>query len=323
MQNLVLHSLMLLLGLGLLVKGAEWLVAGSSSIARKYGISELIIGLTVVGFGTSMPELIVNVIASIHGEAGEIVLGNVIGSNIFNLLFILGISGLIAPLLVQGSTVAKEIPFSFLAIVVLMVLANDRFLFHSKSDMLGRVDGIVFLTFFCGFLFYIFRAARSDHHLQFESGKIHGSSQAAIRIVVGLAALIIGGKLMVDGAVSIAEAMKVSNKLIGLTIVSAGTSLPELATSIVAIRNGKADLAVGNVIGSNIFNILFILGISVLIRPVTYADDFNIDGWVLIVSTVFLFIAMFTGKKRKVDRWEAVLFLIAYLIYLIYLVYKK
>jgi cation:H+ antiporter len=323
MGNIVLHVVLLLLGLALLVKGAGWLVAGSSSIARKYGISELIIGLTVVGFGTSMPEFIVNVIASIHGEAGDIVIGNVIGSNIFNLFLILGVSGLIAPLVVQGSTIAKEIPFSFLAIVVLMVLANDRLFFHSENNELGRLDGTVFLAFFVGFLFYIYRTAKSDQHLQFEPGMVHGTGQAALRIIVGLAALIIGGKLMVDGAVNIAEAMKVSNKLIGLTIVSAGTSLPELATSIVAIRKGKADLAVGNVIGSNIFNILLILGISVLIRPVNYAVDFNMDGWVLIVGTVFLFIAMFTGKKRKVDRWEAMLFLIAYLIYLLYLMYKK
>ncbi|HUS85670.1 MAG TPA: calcium/sodium antiporter [Bacteroidales bacterium] len=323
MENIVINIVLLMLGLGLLAKGAGWLVEGSASIARKYGISELVIGLTVVGFGTSMPEFIVNVIASINAEAGDIVIGNIIGSNNFNLLFIIGVSGLIAPLVVQGTTVWKEIPFSLLAIVVLMILANDRFLFHAESDVLGRIDGIVLLAFFCGFIYYIFRAVRSDQHLQFESGKVHGSGRVAVIIVLGLAALIIGGKLMVDGAVSIAEAMNVSNKLIGLTIVSAGTSMPELATSIVAARKGKADLAVGNIIGSNIFNILFILGISVLVRPVSYAIDFNIDGWVLIVGTVFLFVAMFMGKKRKVDRWEAVLFLIAYLAYIYYLICKS
>jgi cation:H+ antiporter len=323
MENIVINITMLILGLGLLVKGAGWLVEGSSSIARKYGISELVIGLTVVGFGTSMPEFIVNIMASINAETGDIVIGNIIGSNNLNLLFIIGVSGLIAPMVVQGVTVWKEIPFSLLAIVLLMVLANDRFFFHAESDTIGRTDGIVMLTFFCGFIYYIFRAVRSDQHLQFEAGKVHSLGRVVVIIVLGLATLIIGGKLMVDGAVSIAETFKVSNKLIGLTIVSAGTSLPELATSIVAARRGKADLAVGNIIGSNIFNILFILGISVLIRPVNYAIDFNIDGWVLIVGTVFLFVAMFTGKKGKVDRWEAVLLLLGYIAYIYYLIYKS
>lgn len=315
---MISYSLLLICGLILLVLGANWLVHGCSSLARKYGVSELIIGLTVVGFGTSMPELLVNVLASINGEASGIVLGNVIGSNNFNLLFIIGVSGLVAPLAVQGTTVWKEIPISFLAVIMILALANDQFLHISNTNTLSRLDGCFLIVLFAVFLFYIFRAIKADKHLHHEPGHMHGTTKMVAMILAGLVVLIAGGKLMVDNAVNIAQHLKVNDKIIGLTIVSAGTSLPELVTTIVAARKGKSDLAVGNIIGSNIFNIFLILGISTIIRPVNYNLDFNIDSLVLIIGTTFLFIAMFTGKKGKVDRWEALLMLVAYIVYIWY-----
>ena len=273
-----------------------------------------------MGFGTSMPELIVNVIASINGDTGEIVIGNIIGSNNFNLFFIIGIAGLINPLAVQGSTIRKEIPISLAAVVLLMILANDNLLYKADKDVIGRIDGLLLLILFGGFMLYIFKSMRADRHPNFEISTIKSSSKVILLVVVGLASLIIGGKLMVDTAVKIAETLNVSLQLIGLTIVSAGTSLPELATSLVAARKGNTDLAVGNIIGSNIFNILFILGASALIRPVNYNLAFNLDGIVLVLGTMFLLVTMFTGEKRKVDRWEATVLLTCYIGYVIYLI---
>ena len=320
---MILQIFLFIIGIVLLIKGADWLVSGSSSIARKYGVSELVIGLTVVGFGTSMPELIVNVIASINGGSGDIVIGNIIGSNNFNLFVTLGIVGLITPLAVQGRTVRQEIPISLIAIVLLLVLANDTLLWQGHNNVIGRTDGILLLVLFGAFMVYIFRSIKTDRDLNGETVAPISTGQVIFLVIIGFAGLIIGGKLMVDNAIKIAETLNVSQQIIGLTIVAAGTSLPELATSIMAALRGKKDLAVGNIIGSNIFNILFILGTSVLIRPVDYDLAFNLDGLILVFGTIFLLVAMFTGKKGKVDRWEAAVFLIAYIIYLIYLINKE
>ena len=320
---MILQIFLFIIGIVLLIKGADWLVSGSSSIARKYGVSELVIGLTVVGFGTSMPELIVNVIASINGGSGDIVIGNIIGSNNFNLFVTLGIVGLITPLAVQGRTVRQEIPISLIAIVLLLVLANDTLLWQGHNNVIGRTDGILLLVLFGAFMVYIFRSIKTDRDLNGETVAPISTGQVIFLVIIGFAGLIIGGKLMVDNAIKIAETLNVSQQIIGLTIVAAGTSLPELATSIMAALRGKKDLAVGNIIGSNIFNILFILGTSVLIRPVDYDLAFNLDGLILVFGTIFLLVAMFTGKKGKVDRWEAAVFLIAYIIYLVYLINKE
>ena len=320
---MILQIFLFIVGIVLLIKGADWLVSGSSSIARKYGVSELVIGLTVVGFGTSMPEFIVNVIASINGGTGEIVMGNIIGSNNFNLFVTLGIVGLITPLAVQGRTVRQEIPISLIAIVLLLVLANDTLLWQGHNNVIGRTDGILLLVLFGAFMVYIFRSIKTDRDLNGETVAPISTGQVIFLVIIGFAGLIIGGKLMVDNAIKIAETLNVSQQIIGLTIVAAGTSLPELATSIMAALRGKKDLAVGNIIGSNIFNILFILGTSVLIRPVDYDLAFNLDGLILVFGTIFLLVAMFTGKKGKVDRWEAAVILIAYIIYLVYLINKE
>jgi len=307
--------LLLILGLVFLVKGADWLVSGASALARRFRIPDLVIGLTIVSFGTSAPELVVNSFAAFQNHP-DIVLGNIIGSNNFNLFLILGISGLILPLSVQSTTVWKEIPFSLLAALVLLILANDRWS-GNAADMLSRTDGIILLLFFVIFWIYLFKQVKKERlNPQTEPEASHMSKwKMAVFIMGGLAILVIGGKVIVNSAVTIARHYQISEQIISLTIVAAGTSLPELATSVVAAIRRNNDIAVGNVIGSNIFNIFFILAVSSLIRPISFDVSFNRDILLLIGGTVFLFIAMFTGKVHKLDRWEAGLLLIAFGMY--------
>jgi cation:H+ antiporter len=316
-----LSILMLVIGLVLLVKGGDWLVSGASSVARKYGISELVIGLTVVAFGTSAPELVVSVLAAVN-EHPEIALGNVIGSNNFNLFVILGITGIIAPLSVQVSTIRKEIPISLGAAVLLLLLANEFFM-KGQVLSIGRWDALVFLLCFVLFLFYVFKSMkRSDVEVDAE-GVALKTGMAVLAILGGLAALIIGGRWVVNSAVDLARMFHVSEKVIGLTIVAMGTSLPELATSLVAIRKKSADMAIGNVIGSNIFNIFLILGTSAMIRPMGYSTAFNLDLLLLVAGTVLLLVAMFTGGKRRLDRWESFILLAVYVAYLVYVALRN
>lgn len=272
----------------------------------------------VIGFGTSLPELLVNIIASLKGDANGIVLGNVIGSNNFNLLFILGLTGLLVPLKVQGSTIWKEIPISLLAAFVLILLANDTFTFGADANVVSRGDGAVLIFMFLGFLVYVYSVIKKDRTKEQENEETFSTLKTVLLIVGGLVALLVGGKIMVDGAVEIANYLGVDDKIIGLTIVSAGTSLPELAASISAARKGKSDLAVGNIIGSNIFNIFLILGSSALLRPIIFDTTFNIDLSILIFGTIFLFVAMFTGQKGKLDRWESAVLLVGFMAYLSY-----
>lgn len=312
--------LWLILGLALLIKGADWLVDGASALAKKYRISDLAIGLTIVAFGTSAPELVINVMAGVQGHP-EIVFANVIGSNNFNLLVILGIAGLITPLIVQSSTVWKEIPISFFAVVLIFFLAND---FLSTSDpLLSRIDGFILLLFFGSFLFYVYKQLTSDPADLQSPQKEYSQFKIWLYILGGLAGLIFGGRLMVNSAIEIATVLGISEKIIGLTIIAAGTSLPELATSVIAALRKNVDIAVGNIIGSNIFNILLILAISALVKPVQYDTSFNTELYLLGGGTVFLFIAMFTGKKKNLDRWEAALLLVIFLIYISYFVLQE
>lgn len=308
--------LLLILGFGTLIKGADWLVDGASALARKHKISELAIGLTIVAFGTSMPEFVVNTFAAYQSHA-DIAFGNIIGSNIFNLFAILGIAGLITPLIVQSSTVWKEIPFSFLAALLLFLLSNS---FFSENQVLSRMDGLILLIFFCFFLYYVFWQLKTDN-IQIEVNKKEFSNLKIWMLIgLGLAFLIAGGKLVVTNSVKIAEVLGISQTIIGLTIVAAGTSLPELATSVVAAIKKNNDIAVGNIIGSNIFNIFFILGVSSLIRPLEFNLNFNKDLYLLGLGTILLFIAMFSGKKKKLDRWEAGILLLIYIGYTILLI---
>jgi len=317
---LIINFLILVLGLIVLVKGADWLVDGASAIAKRLKISDLAIGLTIVAFGTSAPELVVNVIGSIN-DYDNIVFGNVIGSNNFNLFIILGIAGMITPLVVKSSTVWREIPYSLLAVGILAFLANG--IFHGGVKTLNWFDGIILLIFFASFLIYVYRQLKSDPESHPEQQKMIATKWATLMIIGGLAGLVIGGKLVVDNAIDIAKALNVSDKIIGLTIVAAGTSLPELATSVVAALKKNNDIAVGNIVGSNIFNIFLILGVSSLISPLDYDVVFNRDLVILVIGTLFVFGAMFVGKRHTLDRWQSVLILIAYIGYVVYMVTQE
>ncbi|MBP7838907.1 MAG: calcium/sodium antiporter [Bacteroidales bacterium] len=317
---MIISLLILTGGLVLLIKGADWLVNGASALAKKYNVSDLVIGLTVVAFGTSAPEMVINVFASAQNHQ-DIVFGNVIGSNLFNLFAILGISGIIFPLTVQNNTIKKEIPISFLAIIAIFILANDH-LFYNSTNVMSRSDGIILFIFFCFFLFYIYKQIKNKSDITDTQVKQLSVLKITLLIIFGLGGLVVGGKLVINSAVDIAKALGVSKKIIGLTIVAAGTSLPELATSVVATVKKNCDIAVGNIIGSNIFNIFLILSVSSLVRPIKYDISFNNDLYVLAGGTLFLFIAMFTGKRKTLDRWEAMILLIAYIIYILLIIYK-
>lgn len=324
---MLIPILLLLVGFAILIKGADFLVNGASSAAKKYGISNLAIGLTVVAFGTSMPELIVSLISAMDGK-NDASFGNVIGSNNFNLLFILGIAGLIYPLMVQRNTVKYEVPLSFLAAGILFVLVNDSLLWGASPDenpgyqgILDRFDSIILLLFFVLFIFYIYRTMRTASDLdEGEPIKLYSTPVATGMVILGLAMLIGGGELVVDNAIEIARGYGLSEKLIGLTILAAGTSLPELATSCVAAYRKNTDIAIGNVVGSNIFNIFFILGITGVVHPIQYNAALNTDIYVLLASTILLMVFMFTLNTRKLDRWEAFMMLLAYIAYTVFLV---
>ncbi|MGM0620832.1 MAG: calcium/sodium antiporter [Bacteroidota bacterium] len=312
--------LFLIFGLVLLIKGADWMVNGASALAKKYHVSDLVIGLTIVAFGTSAPELVVNVIASSQ-NFNDIVLGNVLGSNIANLFLILGITGIIYPLVVQSSTTWKEIPLSLLAVVILFLLANNFFVF--ENPVISRLDGLFLLLMFGFFLFYVYRLTKTDKEpIEVEVNEM-SSFKMITFIVIGLVGLVIGGRLVVNNAVEIATILGLSEKIIGFTIVAIGTSLPELATSVVAALKKNTNIAVGNIIGSNIFNIFLVIATSAVVSPVTFNPVFNTDMYLLAGGTLFLFIAMFTGGKKKLDRWEAAILLLIYLGYTAMLVAKE
>jgi cation:H+ antiporter len=313
-----LEIVLLLVGFAILIKGADFLVDGASSVAKKYGISNLAIGLTVVAFGTSMPELVVSLLSAIEGN-NDASFGNVIGSNNFNLLFILGIAGLIYPLVVHRNTVKFEVPISLLAAAALYLLVNDGWT-SNGPDTLSRIDGMVLLVFFAAFLYYIYRTMKAAPDVEGGTIKLFSTPVSVVMVIAGLVALIFGGRLVVNNAISLAHHFGVSEKLIGLTILAAGTSLPELATSAVAAYRRNTDIAIGNVVGSNIFNIFFILGITGVINPISYNTAMNFDLKVLGASTVLLMVFMFTLNTRKLDRWEAFLMLGGYVAYTLVLI---
>jgi cation:H+ antiporter len=314
--------LLLLFGFALLIQGASLLVSGASSIARRWHVSDLVIGLTVVAFGTSSPEMAVTVISSFQGNT-DIAIGNVIGSNIANILLILGVASIIFPLSVSRGTIWKEIPFSLLAALVLAVLANDRLIDGDAMSAITRSDGIILLFFFSIFLYYSFSIAQDIEGLPDQVPmKIYSMPGSLLRVVAGLSALTLGGKWIVDGAVDIALALGMSEAVVGLTIVAVGTSLPELATSAVAAYRKNVDIAVGNVVGSNIFNILLVLGVGSLISPLPFDAQSNMGIAMLVFSSLLLFVAMFTMKRRSVDRWEGAVFLACYAAYIVFTVVR-
>jgi len=315
----MLAYLLIPVGFALLIKGADVFVEAASSLARRLRVSDLVVGLTVVAFGTSLPELAVNVTASVQGNTG-ITIGNVIGSNIANILLILGVSGVIYPLVVTRGTVWREIPLSLLAAIVVGIAANDLLIDGAPGSVLSRADGLVLLCFFAIFLYYSASIARNFEGVDSAVPKAQMSIQRiGVMMAIGFVALILGSRWVVGGAVKMATALGISESIIGLTIVALGTSLPELATSAAAAYRKNPDIAIGNVVGSNIFNLFFILGVSAVIRPVPFETRANLDIGALVVSSVLLFLWMFTGKRHVLERWQAGVFLGGYTLYILLL----
>jgi cation:H+ antiporter len=343
MADMVTSIFLIIVGLVLLVKGAGWLVDGSVAIARSIGISDLIIGLTIVSLGTSAPELLVNLVAILQGNT-ELALGNVVGSNIANILLILGCAACVTPLGVAPSTVFKEIPFSLLAAVVLAVLMSDRVLNGAPVDLLTRGDGLVLMSFLPVFFYYLVGISKQQSSSvspedqpspEVQPEKKGTALKSSALIVLGLVLLCAGGEAVVRGAVSLATSLGVSEKLVALTIVAIGTSLPELVTSVVAALRGNADIAIGNVVGSNIFNTFWILGISAFLSPLPVSPDLFADIGVMILATGLLIFLIQKGAPwqrmffwRQVTghvivRWEGALLLSLYVGYLSFLIMRE
>ena len=320
----MIDYLLLIVGFVLLIAGADYLVKGASSIAKKLKISDLIIGLTIVSIGTSAPELSVNVVASISGSAG-MAFGNVVGSNIFNFLAIIGITAMMKPINLKTSLLKVEIPFAILASAALIFLAGDAII-DGTPGILSRSDGMVLLLFFAIFLYYIFLSAKKGEIKEDDAAE-HGTKTYSVIISLlmiagGLAALIYGGDVLVDSASSIARNWGMSETLIGLTIVAVGTSLPELATSVVAALRGNSDIAIGNVVGSNIFNIFFILGVSSVIKPLPVAGENIPDAVITALTTALVLLLAYRGRGQRIDKVEGLFLATCYVAYTIYIILR-
>ncbi|MBO6016032.1 MAG: calcium/sodium antiporter, partial [Lachnospiraceae bacterium] len=300
-MQLFIQILLLILGFTMLIKGADWFVDGAGSLAEKFGIPQLVIGLTIVALGTSAPEAAVSISAAFKGVA-DITIGNVVGSNIINVLIILGLTATIRPLLVQKSTFAYEIPF-------VILISGVMFGLGYLKGKLTRVDGVIFWALLIVYLLYLLRMAKSgEAEIETAGEKTWPVWKMLLFIVIGIALIVLGSNVTVDAATAIAKVFGVSDRIIGLTIVALGTSLPELMTSVTAAIKGKADIAIGNIVGSNIFNILFVVGTTALITPVAYASNFRIDSIVMIAAAVLLWLCVL-GKQHKLRRWGGILML--------------
>ncbi|PCJ65964.1 MAG: sodium:proton exchanger [Bacteroidetes bacterium] len=318
----MLIYVLFVIGFVVLIKGADFLVSGSASVAKKYNISDIVIGLTIVSMGTSMPELIVNILASSSG-ASDIAVGNIIGSNISNILLILGIAAVIYPLAIKNSTIYSELPYSIIAILLVAFVANATLFSSTDDHIISRPDGALLMLFFALFIIYIIKLAKEGRADMLEEAPDEALSmgKSSLYILLGMTGLFFGGKWVVDGAVQIASEFELSEKLIGLTIVAIGTSLPELVTSAVAAYKKKTDIAVANVIGSNIFNLLWVLGISALINPLHFDTEINTDIFVLLVASCLIIFSLAIGKlKNQIGRPTGILFLVAYISYIVFLI---
>jgi cation:H+ antiporter len=325
----MIEFILFCLGLVILIKGANFLVDGASSLAVRFSIAPIVIGLTVVSFGTSAPELVVSLFSAIKGNT-DIALGNVIGSNIANILLILGITAIIYPLSVLKNTVWKEIPFSFLAAILVVILAiqfpiDINFFggqFISSKQVVGeinRIGGFVLLVFFAFFLYYSFGITKVNANTDL-SIKSTSLSKSVFFIAVGLAALALGSRIAVDNAVTLARLLGISDVLIGLTLIAVGTSLPELFTSITAALKKNSDIALGNIVGSNIFNILFVLGSTALVKEIPIKGAQTVDILVLWLATLLLFVSIFVWKRHSIGRKEGIIMVACYIGYLLFLV---
>ncbi|HAZ28293.1 MAG TPA: sodium:proton exchanger [Candidatus Magasanikbacteria bacterium] len=312
----------LLIGLAILLFGGEVFVRGSASFARRLRVPPLVIGLTIVAFGTSAPELIVNIFAALRG-ASDIAMGNILGSNIVNILFILGIAAVVRPLSVKENTTWKEIPLGILSVVVLFLLGNDVMFGNNGADVLTRADGLILISFFIIFLYYTYGLSKVEGEKQ--DLATYSTRRSVAYIIGGVIALALGGKFMVDGAVALARMAGVSELLIGLTITAVGTSLPELVTSVIAAYRGHVAIAVGNVVGSNIFNILWILGITPVIAPIALPESINVDLAMAFIASMLLFLVMFVGGKKHrhvLRRSEGIFFVLCYIAYIMFVVFR-
>ena len=308
--------LLLIVGLGLILAGANFLTDGSAAVAQRLRVPEFIIGLTIVAVGTSTPELVVSVLSAIAGKS-DVAIGNIVGSNIFNVFVILGICALIRPLPLTRSTIRRDIPIGMVVSLLLFVLASDALLHLGPTDRLGRGDGILMLILYVALMWYTIRAAGRTEEAPAEGTKAQMAPWlAAVMIVGGLAGLVFGGELFLDSATALARQLGVSESVIAITLVAGGTSLPELASSVVSLVKGKADMALGNVIGANIANILLILGLSATINPLTMGGITPTDLAVVILTSLLLFLTAFTFRRTAVDRWEGVIFLVIYALYI-------
>ena len=318
-----MEYILLIIGFVLLIKGADYFVEGASNIAVKLNVSPLLVGLTIVALGTSSPEATVAILAALEGSPG-VVLGNVIGSNIVNITVVIGLTALIAPLTVQSETVRKEIPFAMLAAIVLMILMADVALQGAGANIINRGDGIIILLFFSVFLYYVFEMARKNRSSTVEKVDADTGESWLKNILFtigGLIAIIIGGEMVVSSATEIALSLGMSEALVGLTIVAIGTSLPEIMTSVTAALKGKGDMAIGNVVGSNIFNIFFVTGTASTVAPIAAESKLFFDGWVMVGLTVLLLI--FSRTHFKIGRREGAVLLLAYLAYLVYIIIRN
>ncbi len=316
---MILTIVLLLAGLALIVFGADALVEGASSVARRFGLSEFVIGLTIVGMGTSAPEMVVSFIGAFQGNA-DIAIGNVVGSNIFNTLLILGLTALILPMAVTPSNKKRDIPVNIIVTALLVVLGLEKTFFGIGNDGLSRIDGAILMAVF---ILYMVMSFKGNHPDEEENPALMKSIWLSLLMIVGgLAGLIIGGNLFVDNATAVAKALGVSDKFIAITILAGGTSMPELATCVVAAAKKKGQLALGNIIGSNVFNILLILGGSALINPLSFVGMNFVDLGVLLLSAIVLFTATFVGKKDKIDRLDGSIFLLIFAAYMAYLIHN-
>lgn len=316
---------LLILGLALILCGANFLTDGSAALAQRFRVPEFIVGLTIVAVGTSTPELVVSVLSAAAGNS-DVAIGNIVGSNIFNVFLILGVCALIAPLPLTGGNIRRDLPFLTAVSVLLLLLTSDRLLGLGEVDAIGRIDGIVMLLLYIALIRYTIRAERRTAAQATQTTQTEKPQRSrslwliVVMIAGGLAGLIFGGELFLDSATAIARALGVSESVIAITLVAGGTSLPELASSVVSLLKGKSEMALGNVIGSNIANILLILGLSATIHPLTLGGITRIDLLTVLLSSVLLFVTAFTFRRKAVDRWEGAIFLAIYALYIGYLV---
>lgn len=319
---MALDALILLVGLGLVVLGADWLVEGASSIARKAGLSEFLIGMTIVGIGTSMPELVVSLTGALKGNA-DIAIGNVVGSNIFNVLMILGVTALINPILITDSNKRRDIPLNILATVLLICFGMQHTLFgFGSSDTINAMEGGIFLLLFAAYMLYSFKTGKSDAEEDDAVVVSKASNKLLVAIamvIAGLAGLVFGGDLFVDAACRIARAAGLSDKFVAITILAGGTSMPELVTCVVAAAKKKGALALGNILGSNISNILFILGASALACPLSFSNMKTVDLGVLTLSSIMILVSAWTGRNNKIGKLDATSYLLIFAAYMAYL----